>query len=95
MLCQNEERQYMAMLDLKAHIIMASAHKSAAAAADANEQKTEAEKIYERVFEKSFHLFGVGDIDNWKAANNCVRTPLEVNCYKAAIRILLRLSDAI
>ena len=89
-----EERAYMAMLNLKAHIIMRSLRQSVPAPTDANKQEHEAKRIYLHVFEQSFNLFGVADSDTWKAVNNSVSTLLNGKCYKGAIRIVLKLGNA-
>lgn len=88
------DRPYLAMLNLRAHIIWRSLRNLAVTDKYAGEQGLEAQNVYLLVFQKTFDLFGVKDIDTWKAANNCVHTALERKQFGKAINLLLQIGLA-
>ena len=83
------DRSFLAMLNLKAHIISRSVIESAVTDKSADELSLEAQNIYMLVFRRSFFLFGIKDIDTWKAANHCVRAMFRRKDYRAAMSVLL------
>lgn len=88
------ERAYMAMLNLKAHLKGQSLLGPAVTDQYSRDGRVECQNIYLLVFQKCFDLFGVTDIDTWKAVNNSVSTMLQSKHYGAAMNVLLQIGLA-
>ncbi len=88
------DRTYTTMMNLKAQIMLQSLQKTDLSFEIADKQRYEAQNIFMSSFRKCFDLFGVTDIDTWKAANFCVGIMFDRKQYNEAMDILLKMGLA-
>lgn len=88
------DRTYTTMMNLKAQIMLQSLQETDLSFEIADKQRYEAQNIFMSSFQKCFDLFGVTDIDTWKAANFCVGIMFDRKQYNEAMDILLKMGLA-
>lgn len=84
---------YLAMLNLKAHLISSEVNRGDPKART-SESASLALPIYQRVFAESMTALGINNIDTWKAANNVLKELISEKRYIDAAKLLQVLLEA-